>query len=443
MTSAIPYILYDDSTNSAFGPLTELRRPSDLRCGAFTLEEKLLRRLRSAGAAQIFAPGDGLTHPRFELATLGETPLATFVSSTAILTQEAADQIAEARTESVFENSDHEVLGACLGATRINQLARDWPGIVIEDAIRGLPRKQINGLHARYPWQLVNWVGEQVAADLQIAESESNSVPLPLPVETQVRNAENLGVTGDVYIGPGIVFDASAYPIRLEEGCRIEAGAILAALDGPIWIDRRARIMPGAIVSGPAYIGPDSIIRQGARLNGEIALGPFCRVGGELSGVIMQGYSNKQHSGYLGTSFLGEWVNLGAATDNSDLKNNYRPIEVVLEGRKIDSGSLHVGVFLGDFVRTAIQTRLNSGTAVGSCCNLFGSDFPDKAVPPFIWAASDGYQVYKIEKALETIRTVMERRKRRLTPDHEAMLRKLYADTEEVRGEFIRKQGKN
>jgi len=437
MTSTIPLILYEDSTGAAFGPLTELRRPSDLRCGALTIGEKLLRRLRAAGATHIFAHGQSLGRPSFDLSSLTGSPIGILISSRALLSQEAANRVVQERSEVVFESADHEILGACLSAPRLQQVGRDWPDIIISDAVRGLPRVQINGLHARYPWQLVNWVGHEIAADLQIAESESNSVPLPLPINTSVKGVENLGVTGDVFIGPGAIFDASAYSIRLEEGSCIEAGAILAALDGPIWIDQRARILPGAIITGPAYIGPDSIVRQGARLNGDIALGPHCRVGGELSSVIMQGYSNKQHSGYLGTSFLGEWVNLGAATDNSDLKNNYRPIEVILNNRKIDSGDLHVGVFLGDFVRTAIQTRLNSGTAVGACCNLFGADFPDKAVPPFIWAASDGYQEYRIEKALETIRTIMERRKKRLAPDYEAALRKLFDETKPARKEFI------
>ena len=151
----------------------------------------------------------------------------------------------------------------------------------------------------------------------------------------------------------------------------------------------------------------------------------------------MLGYSNKQHSGYLGSSYIGEWVNFGAATDNSDLKNNYRPVEVMIEGEKVDSEDLHVGSIIADHCKTAIHTRLNTGTVVGVCCNLFGSDFPAKYIPSFTWFGSENYVEYYVKKALETIAVVMERRDMRLTPAMSELLKGIFSSTEHERIELF------
>ena len=246
-------------------------------------------------------------------------------------------------------------------------------------------------------------------------------------------------VTGEVDIRPGVVIDAEEYPVRLETGVRLGPGMIIDASEGPVWIAEGSIIEAGAVLMGPIYIGPGSIVAKHARLCDGVSLGPQCRVGGEIAKTIIQGYSNKQHSGYLGSSYVGSWVNLGAATDNSDLKNTYKPIDVVIGGEKVATGELHIGVFIGDFCRTAIQTRLNSGTVAGVCCNIIGGDFPLKNIPAFMWFDSSGYQEYRFDKALETIRTMMPRRGKQLTPALETLLKEIYSRYEDDRGGILRR----
>ena len=277
----------------------------------------------------------------------------------------------------------------------------------------------------------------QIKEDFNLVQSIHPATRCKYPDDIIVRNDKNLISSGDVRIGAGAILDAEGDRIRLENGVKINSGVIIEAEDGPVWIAENAVIEAGAIIKGPAYIGPNSIVRSEARLSDGVSLGPHCRVGGELSSVILQGYSSKQHSGYLGNSYLGSWVNLGAATDNSDLKNNYKPVSVAINGEDINTGSLHVGVFLSDFVRTAIHTRLNSGTMVGVCCNLFGNDFPAKEIPAFTWQGSDGYQSYKFSKALETMKTIMGRRQRSMTMALEALLKEIHDATAGQRHSFM------
>jgi len=429
-------ILFEDLSGAVFGPLTELRDVCELRCGAYTLLEKTLRRLSRAGLGSIHRvkwPQSGLTP-----AEVSSSAMTIILADRVILTQDATERILKGADDECYCSRVGRLIGLRLSRESLQRRVVEDRPFNLESLAEGLPERRLNASLPDYPWELVNLTGGEIAADLELAESENPSFPLLLTADATARAAEAIGVTGDVFIGPGVILDASGGAIRLEEGCRIEAGAILAALNGPIWIDQRAKVSPGAVITGPAYIGLDSIIRQGARLNGEISLGPQCRVGGELNNVIMQGYSNKQHSGYLGSSFISEWVNFGAATDNSDLKNNYRPIDITLNGCVISTSELHLGVIIGDFVRTAIQTRLNSGTAIGCCCNIFAPDFPEKAIPPFIWAGADGYQEYRLDKALETISVVMARRNKRLTPDMESALRNLFSDSADTRREFLK-----
>lgn len=370
-----------------FGPLASLRSVADVRTGAFTLRQRWLTAAR-------------LANPRLEL------------------------------TFSDAEPSDS-------GALQLQTL------VEVDSLDRLFHEPKRENLPPIYPWDVLNNLGRQIAADLALAERLNAGSLAQLPTDAIVRGIDEVRLNGFIRVGPGAIIDASRARIRIEDGAEIGAGAILATeKDAPIWIGKHARVMPGAIITGPAYIGDGSIVRQGARINGDVALGPHCRVGGELSSVVMQGFSNKQHSGYLGGVMVGEFVNLGAATDNSDLKNNYRPIEVTLDEEPLASGELHFGGVIGDFVRTAIHTRLNTGTVVGVSCNLFGADFPDKAIPPFIWFDGNGYQEYRLDKALETVEVILSRRQKVLDDHLRNALTDLFASTAGRRSDFLNRSGK-
>jgi UDP-N-acetylglucosamine diphosphorylase/glucosamine-1-phosphate N-acetyltransferase len=236
--------------------------------------------------------------------------------------------------------------------------------------------------------------------------------------------------------GAGIEDGALLYPgvhllqdgaIRIAAGCRIKPGVVLDAEDGPITLEAGVEIQPNAVVRGPAHIGTRSLIKAGAKVHEGTSLGPVCKVGGELEECVVQGFSNKQHEGFLGHAYLGEWVNLGADTNNSDLKNNYSTVRAWEAGRSVDTGAMFVGLLAGDHVKSAINTQFNTGTVVGLSSQIFGAGFPPKFIAPFSWGGAEGLEGYDLEKALATARVVMRRRRLELTAAYETAFRSVHA----------------
>ena len=216
------------------------------------------------------------------------------------------------------------------------------------------------------------------------------------------------------------------------EGVRLEAGAVLDAGPGPIFLGEDVHILHNAVVVGPVSLGSHSLVKAGTKIEGPVAAGPHSKLGGEVEGSILQGYANKQHDGFLGHAYLGSWTNLGAGTNNSDLKNNYSTVRVWTPEGEVDTGSRFVGLFLGDHSKSAIGTQFNTGTVVGFSANVFGAGFPPKHVPSFSWGGAGVLTGYDLEKALAVARTVMRRRKVDLEPADEVLFRSIY---EEARGE--------
>lgn len=204
--------------------------------------------------------------------------------------------------------------------------------------------------------------------------------------------------------------------IRIAPGSVIKAGVVLDAEAGPIEIDREVTVSPNAVIEGPCYIGPQTIIRAGAYIRANTSIGPACRVGGEVDGCIIHGYSNKQHDGFLGHSYVGEWVNLGAGTVNSDLKNTYGTIRVAINGVDVETGERFIGAMIGDHAKTGIGTILPTGCVLGVAANVFTRRMLPKFVPSFAWLTDEGLQPFRVEKAIEIARAVMARRKVGFTP---------------------------
>jgi len=421
--------IYEDEGYKWFGPLTDTRAVWNLRCGALTFGEKIQRHFKSfpiyyyvRSALYKLCIENGIDEQRLNPETKDEQWL--FINGRVILSKQSVTKILETKQDAVFTVNNR------LAAVKLSndnlKLFKSQSDDPIDSALlHSLESTEIEAALIEFPWQLVSSAAEQISADLELVEFEKQGEP-ERKRWIGVSVLDKLQIAGDFKVQPGVVINAEKHPIRIENGVRLGAGVVLDASEGPIWLSRDSKIETGALLMGPVYVGTGSIVRPGARLSDGVCLGDQCRVGGEVSQTIFQGYSNKQHSGYLGTSYIGSWVNLGAATDNSDLKNNYRPISVQINNETIDSGDLHIGVFIGDFCRTAIQTRLNSGTVIGVCCNLFGADFPDKNVPAFTWIGSDTYHEYRLDKALETIDTMMRRRNKELTPALEKILKSIH-----------------
>lgn len=261
-------------------------------------------------------------------------------------------------------------------------------------------------------------------ADVKIIESES----LLFEYLWDIMNFNCHAITADIEIIPAIQ-DWIQLPGMLKYGnnvyihpqAKISFGVFIDDTGGPVIIDENAVVEPRTLIQGPAYIGKGSVLMGGIVREG-CSIGPMCKVGGELEESIILGYSNKCHEGFIGHAYVGEWVNLGALTTNSDLKNNYGKIAVRLNGRDIDTGSIKVGSLIGDHTKTGIGTLLNTGIAIGFCNNLYGGSlFTDKEIGHFRWGTPTNLIEYNLDKAIEVAKTVMARRNREFQNSTESL----------------------
>lgn len=211
--------------------------------------------------------------------------------------------------------------------------------------------------------------------------------------------------------------------IRIEAGAVIKPGAVLDAEAGPIQIGAAALIEPNAVIEGPAYIGTKSIVRPNSVIRLGTSIGPVCKVGGEIADSILQGYSNKQHDGFLGHSYVGSWVNFGAGTITSDLKNTYGAIRAYVNGTGVETGVHFLGTIIGDHSKTGIGTILPTGCIIGIASNVFTPAAAARFVPSFAWVTADGATAYRLDKALDIARIVMGRRNIELSAAEEALFR--------------------
>ena len=224
-------------------------------------------------------------------------------------------------------------------------------------------------------------------------------------------------------IHPSCIFVNDDY-IIINENVNISAGVILDASDGPIIIDSDSFIDIGSLIKGPAYIGPNTKLNPGTKLIGPSTIGPFCKIGGEIEDSVIQGFSNKQHDGFLGHSYIGEWVNLGANTNTSDLKNNYSNIKMYLSKNNfIDTNKMFIGSIIGDFTRTAIGTKLNTGTLIGIGANLFEDGFQNKFIESFSWGRNEKVG---LNRFIQSLKIAMSRRDRSMSEHLKQRLIELY-----------------
>ncbi|WP_439582277.1 GlmU family protein [Dyadobacter bucti] len=266
----------------------------------------------------------------------------------------------------------------------------------------------------RNVWDIFLLNGAQIAADFARIKEQQKSEPVSDPF-THVYNAEN------VFIEKGAVIKAS----------------VLNAEHGPIYIGRNALIQEGSMIQGPFAIGESSVLAQGTKIRPNTSIGPFCKLGGEVSNCVVFGYSNKGHDGYLGNSVLGEWCNLGANTNNSNLKNDHTNVKLhsYASGSLADTGLTFCGLMMGDYSKAGISTMFNTGTVVGVSVNVFGAGFQAKHTPSFTWGGkAEGFAEYRLEKALSVASDTVSRRNMAFSKTEENILRSVFEQTKEQRG---------
>jgi UDP-N-acetylglucosamine diphosphorylase/glucosamine-1-phosphate N-acetyltransferase len=270
-----------------------------------------------------------------------------------------------------------------------------------------------NILKIEYTWDIFSKNGEAILEDFNLITKNRQSQPIPNTVNT--INPEN---------------------IFIEKGATLNF-ATLNASSGPIYIGRDAEVMEGSVVRGPLALCNNAALKLGTKIYGPTTIGPHSKVGGEVNNSVLFGFSNKGHDGFLGNSVLGEWCNLGADTNNSNLKNNYAEVRLwdyQTEGFA-KTGLQFCGLMMGDHSKCGINTMFNTGTVVGVSANIFGSGFPRNFVPSFSWGGSKGFVTYKTNKAFEVAEVVMARRKEEFTEKDKAILEHIFEETKHYRRE--------
>lgn len=262
------------------------------------------------------------------------------------------------------------------------------------------------------PWKIFRENASQLKADFKLITHGRTSAPI---------NDKYTAVYGEE-------------SIFLEEGVTI-LSAVLNAQSGPIYLGKNSIIQEGVVIRGSFALGEYAQINMGAKIRGDTTVGPYSKVGGEVSNSVVFGNSNKAHDGYLGNSVLGEWCNLGAGTNCSNLKNNYAPVKLWdhTEGGFRNTGLQFCGLMMGDHSKSGISTMFNTGTVVDVCANIFGGGLTPKYVPSFSWGGATGFVTYKPEKALDTINKVMARRDADFSEDDKEILLNVFKLTEMAR----------
>lgn len=263
----------------------------------------------------------------------------------------------------------------------------------------------------KYPWDIFLYNGQEIENDFKLITKNRKSQTLSNTVQTNQSDR-----------------------IFLEEGAKVEF-ATLVPENGYIYIGKDAEIMPGSVVKGSLAMCEHSVLKLSAKIYGPATVGPYSKVGGEVNNCVILGYSNKGHDGFLGNSVIGEWCNLGADSNNSNLKNNYAEVKLWNYNKKgfVKSGLQFCGLIMGDHSKCGINTMFNTGTVVGVSANIFGSGFPRNFIPSFSWGGASGFTTYKLNKAFETAELVMKRRNKELDDTEKSILEEVFKQTEEFR----------
>ncbi len=410
-------VIFEDEKYINFEPLIYYRPVYELVCGASTLREKIERaypKLRVALHCRKYLKELLKSqNPSNKVNNFSDNEVL-FINGRIVAPENLAEIIAPTLSVDKTFKCNGTVAAARVSGDRLkNILDKD---ILSSDDFNGIPSKEVELTCAEYLWDLVYLNGEELKKDIASLSAKNKIKGKKLEKDSYAGvhfvNPDNIFISANVVIKPGVVLDASK---------------------GPIYLDKDVVIFPNAVIEGPVYIGESSKVKSCATIYENVSVGKVCKVGGEIEDSIIMSYTNKQHSGFLGHSYLGSWVNIGADTNCSDLQNNYGTIKVQVNGRHIDTGKQFVGLTMGDHSKTAINTMFNTGTVVGFSCNVYGEGFPPKYITSFGWGGSSSVREYKLVKAIETAKAVFKRREKIFSKEEENIFNTIFNFTKEDR----------
>jgi UDP-N-acetylglucosamine diphosphorylase/glucosamine-1-phosphate N-acetyltransferase len=406
--------VFDDAVARGWQPFALTRPIGELLFGAYTFRARAERLLGVRCAGLITADHLlGFEEPdAAPVVLLGDVPTDTpriFLSSRAVVDWTALRALPAGA--SLLRAGEH-VIACSVPAGAANPDPR-W---IESPSADGSPIVEVAAHVIIRVWDLVSGNSAQITRDFEAR----GSVPRDGRATADVSGSDAAGGVQTVPSGCDAIGFAAGM-LRLGAGVTIEPNVVLDFTHGPIHLDDGVTIRAFTRLAGPAYVGRGSTLLGGPYE--AVSIGPVCRIHGELEESVVLGYSNKAHDGFLGHAYLGRWVNLGALSTNSDLKNNYGTIRMWTPDGERDTGLIKLGCLLGDHVRTGIGALINTGTVVGTGSNLYGTDMPPKHVPPFSWGTGAELVEYDVEKFLAVTGTVMGRRNLSLSDPMRDVLR--------------------
>jgi UDP-N-acetylglucosamine diphosphorylase / glucose-1-phosphate thymidylyltransferase / UDP-N-acetylgalactosamine diphosphorylase / glucosamine-1-phosphate N-acetyltransferase / galactosamine-1-phosphate N-acetyltransferase len=407
------YVIFEDNKYPNLYPINLLRASFDIKAGVFSMKERIERYLPVGESVTLFV--------RDELAKItrsnNNNPVnqipdedAIFLNGRVVYSQRFLSWIINDMSMNSVLFSDDNVIAAKISADEINKRRENLKYCMDKQFFEGL--KNINNTNynfeniyelIRYPWDIIKSLDINLGFDLSfLIES----------VKGQARNEEVSQENENNYVSP----TAKVYP-----------GVILDTVGGEIFIDENAVVEPLVYIKGPVYIGRNALVKSGSRLYGPCSIGHSCKVSGEISGSVFHSCVNKQHDGFIGNTYACPFVNFGADTVTSNLKNNYSKVRVVLEGKSFDTGLQFLGSLIGDHTKFGINTMLNTGTICGVFSNVAGGGFPDKSISSFEWNISGKEKtLYRLDEALETAKAVMKRRGFEIKEEYKDLVKFIY-----------------
>lgn len=393
------YVLFDDAARYSLLPFTHTRPIADIRCGIHTMRSRWEHFLDTTTSTltAIYLQ---------EVFPLRQSQEQTWINA-AVFAQEAlVTAIRDLQPESRL------LAGNELVAVRTAQQNLSFETIVDATAHLDTISTELPLRRLRQKWDIFS-LNEQAIKDDFISLTR-NRTSAPIPAGVTVVAPEN---------------------IFLEPTARIQPGTVINASGGAVYIGHDAEIMEGCLVRGPLALCDHAVLKMGTKVYTGCTIGPGSKVGGEISNVVFFSNSNKGHDGFVGNAVIGEWCNLGADTNSSNLKNNYDVVKIWDEhqNKSVKTGLTFCGLLMGDHSKCGINTMFNTGTVVGVSCNIYGGSFPEKFIPSFTWGGSEGAVTYRLDRALDTARRMMARRHITLNPTEERMYQHIFEQTQKQR----------
>ncbi|AEE50292.1 GlmU family protein [Haliscomenobacter hydrossis] len=393
-------ILFDSEVREQLLPLTFTRPVGDLRVGALTIREKWEKWLN---AKVSFITQDYLAS-KFPIDYGDEN----IVINGSVMPSERLIRLIRQMEFNEAYLKGEELIVAKLDREQLEKLIHDED----IDQLHVYDIEDTPFLKIDHPWDIFMHNAAALEEDFQLLTQSRDSQPL----------SDSNRIIGD----PTRIF--------LEEGAKVE-GASLNTVDGPIYIGKNAEIMEGSLIRGGLALGESAQVKMGTRLYGSNSFGPWSRIGGEVVNSVVQGYTNKAHDGFLGHSVIGEWCNIGADTNTSNLKNTYEEVRIwnYPAGQFLPTGVQFCGVIMADHVKVGINSMLNTGTVIGVGANIFGAGFPRAYIPSFAWGGAAGFTTFQLDKAFETAEAMMQRRGKEFDISERLILLRAFEDTSKYR----------